>query len=489
MPSQIGGPLMASSHKHANNEHKLAPNVLGLFESAVMGVAGSAPAYSIAATTAGLVAAVGLAGPASLLYCGIAMFGIVFAFNYLGRTESNSGATYAWVRRGLHPALGYIAGWSLIVCSSIFMVAATLPAGSSFLGLFSQSLSNSKGWVTLFGAVFFLLMVAAVAFGVTITAKVQVIMSTIEVGLLLLFGVLAIFHSHPVHPFSWHWFAWSNPFGSKSVFFAGALLAAFYYWGWDVTANLNEETKGSKKTPGQGAIIGMIITFLLFEVFTVGSNMVLTNKQVSDNAANVLGVLGQEVWKGNGGKLLVVAVLLSTVATLETQLIQVTRTLFSMGRDRTLISQLGHVHKKYQTPVVATLTMTVVGLGLFVGSQFIGSIGTIMGDAISAIGLQIAIYYALAAYAVVVLFRKEMWKKPKNFLFMGLWPLLGGVFMTIMFFKVLPTLNATTKWIGLGSIAIGLIPMFWYWSRGHVYFKLPTKAERIAVLDDLEELL
>jgi len=89
----------------------------------------------------------------------------------------------------------------------------------------------------------------------------------------------------------------------------------------------------------------------------------------------------------------------------------------------------------------------------------------------------------------VVLFRKEMWKKPKNFLFMGLWPLLGGVFMTIMFFKVLPTLNTTTKWIGLGSIAIGLIPMFWYWSRGHVYFKLPTKAERIAVLDDLEELL
>ena len=472
-----------------HHEHKLAENVLGLFESAVMGVAGSAPAYSIAASTALLVGAVGLAGPAALLYCGIAMFGIVFAFNYLGRTESNAGATYAWVRRGLHPALGYIAGWSLIVCSSIFMVAATLPAGSSFLGLFSQSLSNSKGWVTLFGAVFFLLMVAAVAFGVTITAKVQVIMSTIEVGLLLLFGVLAIFHSHPVHPFSWHWFAWSNPFGSKSVFFAGALLAAFYYWGWDVTANLNEETKGSKKTPGQGAIIGMIITFLLFEVFTVGSNMVLTDKQVSDNAANVLGVLGQEVWKGTGGKLLVVAVLLSTVATLETQLIQVTRTLFSMGRDRTLIRHLGHVHKKYQTPVVATLTMTVVGLGLFVGSQFIGSIGTIMGDAISAIGLQIAIYYALAAYAVVVLFRKEMWKKPKNFLFMGLWPLLGGVFMTIMFFKVLPTLNTTTKWIGLGSIALGIIPMLWYWSRGHVYFKLPTKAERIAVLDDLEELL
>ena len=468
-----------------SHEHKLAPNVLGLFESAVMGVAGSAPAYSIAASTALLVGAVGLAGPAALLYCGIAMFGIVFAFNYLGRTESNSGATYAWVRRGLHPALGYIAGWSLLMCSSIFMVAATLPAGSSFLGLFSEKLSNSKGWVTLFGTFFFLLMVAAVAFGVTITAKVQVIMSTIEVGLLALFAVLAIFHGTKVHTFSWHWFS-PTSFGTSQKFFAGALVAAFYYWGWDVTANLNEETKGSHKTPGQGAIIGMLITFLLFEVFTIGSNMVLSDKYITDNSANILGVLGQKVWPGTPGKLIVVAVLLSTVATLETQLIQVTRTMFSMGRDGTLARSFGKVHKKYKTPVFATITITFVGIGLFVGSQFIGSLGTIMTDAIAAIGVQISIYYALAGYSVVVLFRKMIFKSFKNFILMGLWPLIGALFMTTMFIKVIPTLDNVTKIVGFGTIALGLIPMLWYWSRGHIYFKMPTKAERIAVLHEVE---
>jgi hypothetical protein len=468
-----------------SHKHQLAPNVLGLFESAVMGVAGSAPAYSIAASTALLVGAVGLAGPAALLYCGIAMFGIVFAFNYLGRTESNSGATYAWVRRGLHPALGYIAGWSLLMCSSIFMVAATLPAGSSFLGLFSEKLSNSKGWVTLFGTFFFLLMVAAVAFGVTITAKVQVIMSTIEVGLLALFAILAIFHGTKVHTFSWHWFSPSS-FGTSQKFFAGALVAAFYYWGWDVTANLNEETKGSHKTPGQGAIIGMLITFLLFEVFTIGSNMVLSDKDIADNSANILGVLGQKVWPGTPGKLIVVAVLLSTVATLETQLIQVTRTMFSMGRDGTLARSFGKVHSKYKTPVFATMTITVVGIGLFVGSQFIGSLGKIMTDAIAAIGVQISIYYALAGYSVVVLFRKMIFKSFKNFILMGLWPLIGAVFMTTMFIKVIPTLDSLTKIVGFGTIALGLIPMLWYWSRGHIYFKMPTKAERIAVLHEVE---
>ena len=467
------------------NEHKLAPNVLGLFELSVMGVAGSAPAYSIAATTAALVAAVGLAGPASLLYCGIAMFGIVFAFNYLGRTESNSGATYAWVRSGLHPALGYISGWSLVMCSSIFMVAATLPAGQAAIGLFSAKAASSTGWVTLFGTIFFLLMVAAVAFGVTITARVQVIMSTIEVALLLLFGIMAIFHSNPVNKFTWSWFS-PRAFHTSSTFFAGALVAAFYYWGWDVTANLNEETKGSRKTPGRGAIIGMVVTFLLFEVFTVGSNMVLSTKDLTDNSGNILSVLGQKVWAGNGGKLIVVAVLLSTVATLETQLIQVTRTLFSMGRDGTLAKKFGTTHVKWKTPIIATATITIVSIGLFIGSQFIGSVGKIMSDAIGAIGLQICIYYCFAAFAAVALFRKYIFKSVKNFIFMGLWPLIGGVFMAVIFVKVLPTLNGVTKSVGLGSIALGLIPMIWYWSRGHAYFKLPTKDERLALAREIE---
>ena len=467
------------------HEHKLAPNVLGLFESSVMGVAGSAPAYSIAATTAALFAAVGLGGPAALLYCGIAMFGIVFAFNTLNRTEANSGASYAWVRRGLHPALGYIAGWSLIVCSSIFMVAATLPAGSATLSLFSDKYANSTGWVTLFGTIFFLLMVAAVAFGVTLTAKVQVVMSTVEVALLVIFAGLCLFHATKVQHFTWAWFK-PSIFGSSNNFFAGALVAAFYYWGWDVTHNLTEETKGSKKTPGYGALIGVFTVFVLFEVFTIGTNIIMTEKQISDNAANVLGVLGQIVWPGTGGKLIIIAVILSTVATIETQMIQVTRTMFSMGRDGTLSPKFGRINVKWKTPIFATLTVTVVALGLFVGSQFIGSVGTIIGDAVSAIGIQISIYYALAGFSVVVLFRKDLLKSAKNFIFLGLWPFLGALFMTIVFIKVIPTLNAPTLWIGFGSLALGLIPMTYYWSKGHVYFKMPTKAERIGVLDEIE---
>jgi hypothetical protein len=72
---------------------------------------------------------------------------------------------------------------------------------------------------------------------------------------------------------------------------------------------------------------------------------------------------------------------------------------------------------------------------------------------------------------------------------MGLWPIIGALFMTIMFIKVIPTLDQTTKIISFGTMALGLIPMLWYWSRGHVYFKMPSKEERIAVLQEMEHNL
>jgi amino acid transporter len=467
--------------------HSLKSGVLGLFDSAVMGVAGSAPAYSIAATTTALFGSVLYGGAAALLYCGFFMFGIVFAFNYLNRTEQHAGAAYAWVRRALHPVLGYLSGWAVVVSALIFMVIATFPAGSSVISLFSTSLASNTTLVTILGAFFFLLMVAAVAAGVTVTVTVQIIMSTIEVSLLLIFALLAIFHAHHVTHFSWHWFAPSifSTHGS-SGFVAGALLAAFYYWGWDVTSNLSEESKNASKTAGFGGLVGAFTVFMLYEVFTLATNVVLTPAQLQNpnNAADILQVLGQAVWHGTGGKLIVVAVLLSTVATLETTIIQVTRTLFTMGRDHTLPKALGRTHATRQTPVVATFVVAALSLLLFVGSQYIGSVANILTDGYNAIGLQICIYYGLAGLSVVILYRRQLFRSVSNFIFMGLWPLAGAVFMGFIFTKVIPGLNTTTLIVGLGAMVLGLIPMVYYWIKGAAYFKMPAPGDRHAA--DLE---
>ncbi|MEU2751970.1 APC family permease [Streptomyces collinus] len=453
----------------------LQANVLSTFDTVVMAVAGSAPAYSLAATTAVLVGAVGLASPAALLYCAIPMLGIALAFSYLGRIDVNAGASYSWVGRTLHPFLGFISGWALVISATIFMVAGSLPAGSMTLALFDEKLAENTALSTVVGAAWFLIMLFVVLGGARLTVRAQLIMSGVELAILALFAVLAFFHTGNARAFDWSWLGFSH-FDGMAGFASGALIAAFYYWGWDVTSNLSEETRNSRRTTGLAGLIGVGIVFLLFMVFTIAVNVILSSKQIEENDANVLAVLGEEIWPGWGGKLLIVAVMLSTIATLETTLIQVTRSLFAMGRDRTMPAALGRVHRRWNTPWVAIVVVGAVALAMFIASNALGSVGDILSDAISAIGLQIAVYYGLAGLAVVVAYRKTLLKSPANFLFGGLWPLCGALFMFWVFVESLGELSSAAITIGIGGLAVGLVPMLWYWRQGSDYYR-PAKLD------------
>lgn len=464
-----------------NRGRGLQANALGTFDTIVMAVAGSAPAYSLAATTAVLLGAVGLAGPAALLYCAIPMLGIALAFSYLGRIDVNAGASYSWVGRTLHPFLGFISGWALVVSATIFMVAGSLPAGSMTLALVDTELADDTALATVVGAAWFLVMLLVVLGGARLTVRAQLIMSGVELAVLALFAVGALLHDGNARAFSWSWLGLGQ-FDGVSGFASGALIAAFYYWGWDVTSNLSEETKDSRRTTGLAGLIGVGIVFLLFEVFTIAVNVILTDRQIEENSANVLGALGEEIWPGWGGKLIVVAVMLSTIATLETTLIQVTRSLFAMGRDRTMPSALGRVHRRWNTPWVAIVVVGAVALAMFVTSNALGSVGDILSDAIAAIGLQIAVYYGLAGLAVVVAYRKMLLKSPADFVFGGLWPLTGAAFMFWVFVESLGDLSAPSIVIGIGGIAAGLVPMLWYWRQGSDYYR-PAKLDATRVVE------
>ncbi|MEV4679791.1 APC family permease [Streptomyces kurssanovii] len=448
----------------------LRPNVLGTFDTVVMAVAGSAPAYSIAATTAVLVATVGLAGPAALLYCAIPMLGIVLAFGRLGRIDVNAGAGYSWVGRTLHPFLGFLSGWALVVSTTIFMVAGSLPAGAMTLSLFDPDLADDRFLATAVGAAWFLAMLLVVLGGARLTVRAQLLLTGTELAILLFFVGAAVLHEGAATTFDWSWFGFSH-FDGTAGFASGALIATFYYWGWDVTSNLSEETRNSRRTAGLGALVGVGIVFLLFEAFTIAVNVVLTSGEIQAAGANVPAVLGAAVWPGVGGKLLVLAVLLSTVATLETTLIQVTRSLFAMGRDRTMPAALGLVHQRWNTPWAAVAVVGVVALAMFMASTALGSVADVVAAAVAAIGLQIAFYYGLAGIAAVVAYRRMLLVSVREFLLGGVWPLLGALFMLWIFFESLGELSGASVAIGLGGLASGLVPMVLYWRRGSAYYR------------------
>jgi len=153
-----------------------------------------------------------------------------------------------------------------------------------------------------------------------------------------------------------------------------------------------------------------------------------------------------------------------------------------MGRDKTLPKSMGKVHTSYKTPWNATIFTTVFVLLFFIGSQFVKSVNNIAQSGVAAIGIQICFYYALAALSVIVLYRHQVLKSAKNFIFLGIWPLLSGIFLIAVLFKVIPTLTHLALWVGVGTVALGVIPMAIFWQQGSSYFDKPTAEERRAHL-------
>lgn len=441
---------------------ELKHNELTKVDSVIMGIAGTAPAYTISASTAALIAAVGMMGPGSILYAAIVMFGIAFAFMFLNRWRSDAGASYAWVGRAIHPTLGFMSGWALIVATCLFMVAGSLPVGTATLDLIAPSLAGNVIAVTIAGAFWFLAMNILIMVGIQITTKFQKYMTIVEVLILIVIaiGALIKFGAHPVNAFSWSWF---SPTGfNLNTFMSGSLVAIFYYWGWDVTANLTEETKDRNHAPGYGGVFGMIGIFILFELLQVVFQMGLTPKQITAASTNLLPVIGDMIFPRPWGNIAILAVMISTVATLETSLLQASRTLFAMGRDSVLGEKFGQLHPRFKTPWLAGIVMGIISLLLFIVSSFSSGVNVVMTDAITAIGLQIAFYYGLTGFACAWYYRHELTLNFKTFVMRGLWPVLSAMFLWTIAIYDIPQLGWQTDAIGLGTLALGAIPLLYY---------------------------
>ncbi|WP_328941453.1 APC family permease [Streptomyces sp. NBC_00250] len=436
----------------------LRAGALGTFDSVVMAVAGCGPAYIVVALIPALVATVGFAAPAALLYGAIPMVGIALAFRYLGRLDVNAGATYSWVARTLHPVLGFLSGWAVVAATVLFIIASTTPAGMATLSLVDEDLAGNDVLATGVGLGWFLLIAALVASGARIAAGARVVAVGTQLALLLAVAVTALTQDTHAAAFSFSWFGFGH-FDATHSFTAGALIVGALYWGWDVTANLSEETRSGRGGSGLGGLIGLLVVATTLLTLTVSVNVLLGPGAVTSMDASFLLTLGEAAWPGVGGTLLALAVPLAMVATLETTLLQATRTLFAMGRDRTVPSFLGRVHPRRKTPVASTLVVCAVAVTTLALITLTAPGFGILEDALMGIGLLIAFYYALAGITVTVAFRSVLFSSLGNLILLGLWPLAGVAFNVWVFAASVRTLSGTQLAIGLGALAVGLIPL------------------------------
>ncbi|MFL6690077.1 MAG: APC family permease [Alphaproteobacteria bacterium] len=437
---------------------ELKAGALSLFESVVMGVAGSAPGYTIAVTTAVLLGVAGRLSAGALLIFAVPMLGIAVAYKSLNRRHVHAGAAYQWTTIYFGRFMGFFSGWALLVASMVFMVTGSLPLATATLDFVDPALAENVVLSAAVASVWFLAVAVVLIVGIKVTSGVQVVMTSIELIILTVILVAAFVHAAeagPVNPFSWSGFSLSYSPGS---FAASALVVVFFYWGWDVTSNLGEETVNGSENAGNGGFVSVFITIAYYVAFVFAALFLFSLKDAEGFNANIIYNIAVASGLGRAGGLFAsAAVILSSIATLETTMLQFSRMLFAMGRDGAMPTAFGFVDARTQTPVRAMLVLIAVGLLLVWGSSLMPTVHQIILDSVNAVGVLVAYYYGLAGLAAGWVFRDTYRDSFLRWLGAAVFPALSGLLLIVLGIYAITTFDLVTNIVGVGGLVAGIV--------------------------------
>ena len=255
----------------------LKANALSLSDAIVLGLASSAPAQTMAVALPALVAASGYAGLLPIACAFVPMLGIALGYQRLNRWEQSAGATYTWVSKALHPYLGFVAGWMILMYYTLGTTSMTVPAGTYTLQLIAPGMANHKLAAVAVGGLWNLIVTFLLLAGIEIAARFQRTLAVFEYLVLFFFallGIKALMSGQAATRVTPAWFSVSGAGGMKG-FLAGILIAVFMYSGWDAAIYVNEETKEKAANPGRAAVSSVVILLFVYASITFAYQGVL----------------------------------------------------------------------------------------------------------------------------------------------------------------------------------------------------------------------
>jgi amino acid transporter len=459
----------------------LKTGALGLVSSVTIGMASTAPAYSLAATLFFVVAAVGLKSPLVAVLAFVPMLLCSIGYSELNKADPDCGTTFIWAARAFGPKTGWAGGWAIVAADVLVMTSLAQVAGQYLFFLFQGPNSTiggnaASGWVLLVGILWIAAMTYICYRGIEVSAKVQKALLSIEITILVVLSVTAlvrVFGSHPpgsLHPS----FSWLSPSHLPvSAFVSGLILMLFIYWGWDTALTVNEETADKSRTPGRAGIVSTVLLLVTYVIVIIavqafagigGKGVGLTNPA---HQFDVLSVTGGAIFGTSGfgmvlSRLLFLMVLSSAAASTQTTILPSARTTLSMAAYGALPESFAKIHPRYLTPTVSTLVMGTISIILYIPLNYISG-GNPIADAVTAIGLYIAFYYGLTAFSCVWNYRATLTSSSWNLWMRGILPGLGGL---IMWAAGLYSLQS--DWVASNSYTTWTVPVL-HWQIGGIF--------------------
>ena len=320
----------------------------------------------------GAVAELGHGHVASTVLIGmVAMLFTAISYGRMANAYPNAGSAYTYVGREIHPALGYIAGWSMLfdyVLNPAICVIWTSKAAMNLL----------PGIPFAVFAVFFAVLFTTMNLrGIRASSRTNfVIASCLGIVIVLFLGasVRYIFLHPPAGAAEWTKPFYNPETFTLSSFSAGSSVAVLTYFGFDTISTLSEEAHNPRRNIMLASVMVCLIIGVMSVVQVYFAQLVWPGTSFPEQDTAFCYVAGKA-----GGQWLFYtvncAVLVGTVGAGSGAHLGAGRLLYAMGRDNAIPSRFfGVVNKRTRIPSNNIILVGAIALiGAFLISFSLGA--------------------------------------------------------------------------------------------------------------------
>ncbi|KRE99894.1 Putrescine importer PuuP [Paenibacillus sp. Soil766] len=368
----------------------------------------------------------------------IAIFFTAYSYGVMSKVFPTSGSAYTYTKKSIHPYLGFLVGWVLLLDYFFSPIIACLTFGIYLHAQFPSI--PAYVWIIGLNIILGLINIIGIKFSANIS-KLFVWIQIIFIAVFCFFlfrNLSGVGGIHPLQPF----LQTDVPF---STILAGASIICFSFLGFDTVTTMAEETVNSEKTIPRAIMIIIITASILYLVPSLLTQLVYPHLTfVNIDAA------GFELVKMVGGAALSAVFLTVLILAIFTQglssVTSVSRLLFVLGRDNVLPKRVfAFLHPKFNTPVINIVIVSFVSLLALVIS---------LDNAVKFVNFgALSAFFFVNVSVIAQKYIKGRQRSPKQTILYLVLPLLGAGFIGYL----LSLLDKDALWMGLTWLLIGVV--------------------------------
>lgn len=353
---------------------------LRTIETVALSVAIMSPVLAMALYSGAPAIYVGQAAPLAFVFSGLALALVGGGIVYLCRHFSHAGSVYGLTGLTLGPRAGFVSGWALLACYSVFAVSSAVTAG-----YFAALLCNDTGiWdgadyfpftVVALAAVFLIAGRNVKRVGRTLVSIEGVSLILMSIALIII--VIKLFTGTGDHEASLAVFEIPHGVSIHALVLASVFgFAAFA--GFEGAASLGEETQNPRRNVPRALVMAIVAAVVLYVVcvaiIAMGFGADAAGGKALASSSGPLFDLTRQYVSSTMAEILEVGVLISGFSAALGTTMGASRLIFAIARDARPGSWLGSVGGSGE-PKAAIKLVVAFALGLTIAFKLGGVAG------------------------------------------------------------------------------------------------------------------